>query len=253
MPEADSEDIIRQYAKDGYDFIIGHSGGYAEPAEVVAEEFPNTKFAVVTTYPGNNKNLGAVAFRSGEVGYLSGMLAAMKSKTGKVAYIVGYDYPVYQEEAALFERGVKATNPNVEVSTHFLQSWTDGEKATQLALDLVASGVDILALNADEAGIAALEAITEKEGVYIIGWTKDQHDKAPGHVITSVLQDIPQLVLNSATLVQEGRWEGKLYKFGLREKIYDFAPFRGMLTPEEEAAFNVAKEKVMAGEIDISP
>lgn len=253
VSDEQSEVALREYAKEGYDFIIAQAGGYIKSAEKVAEEFPRTKFALVTTYPGNNRNLGAVAFRSGEVGYLSGVLAAMKTRTNKVAYIVGADYPVYKEEAALFRRGVAATNPDIEIVTEFLQTWTDGEKGKSVALALADKGYDSFAINADEAGIGALKAVAEREDVNIIGWTKDQYDLAPDHVVTSVLQDMPTLILNAADLMQQGKWEGKLYKFGLKEGIYDFAPFRGSLTPEQEAEFVAIKEKVLTGEIDISP
>lgn len=252
IPDKASEAPLRQYAKAGYDFIIAQSGGYVESAEKVANEFPRTKFALVTTYSGNNRNLGAVAFRSGEAGYLTGVLAAMKTKTNKVAYIVGYDYPVYKEEAALFRKGAKAMNPNIEVSTEFLKTWTDGEKGKKVALALADKGYDCFAINADEAGVGALKAVTQREGVHAIGWTVDQHELAPDRVITSVLQDMPKLILNAADLMQQGQWEGKLYKFGLKEGIYDFAPFRGSLTAEQETKFLAIKDKVMSGEIDIS-
>lgn len=251
--DTDAEPMLRQYAEEGYDFIIAQSGGYIEPAEKIADEFPRTKFAIVTTYPGNNRNLGAVAFRSGEVGYLSGVLAAMTTKTNKVAYIVGADYPVYVEEAQLFRQGALATNPNLEVATEFLQTWTDGEIGKEVALGLADQGYDVFAINADEAGVEALKAVTERDGTRVIGWTSDQYELAPDRIITSMLQDIPKLVFNSADLMQQGRWEGKLYKFGLKEGIYDIAPFRGSLTPAQEATFNDIREKVMTGEIDISP
>lgn len=252
VPDGAGEAPLRQYAKEGYDLIIAHSGGYIDSAEKVSNEFPRTKFALVTTYPGNNRNLGAVAFRSGEAGYLSGVLATMKTKTNKVAYIVGYDYPVYKEEAALFRKGAKATNPNVEVVTEFLQSWTDGEKGKKVALALADKGYDSFAINADEAGIGAIKALARREGIKIIGWTTDQHHLAPNHIITSVLQDIPKLILNAADLMQRGQWEGKLYKFGFKEGIYDLAPFRGSLSAAEEAEFTKIKNKVVTGEIDIS-
>jgi len=253
-PVADeaSEAPLREYAEAGYDLIIGHSGGYIEPAEKVAHDFPRTKFALVTTYAGNNRNLGAVAFRSGEVGYLTGVLAAMKTKTNKVAYIVGYDYPVYKEEAALFRKGAEATKPGIEVTTEFLKTWTDAEKGKTVALALADKGYDFFAINADEAGIGALKAVTQRQGVKVIGWTTDQHELAPDRVITSVLQDIPKLVLSAADLMQQGRWEGKLYKFGLKEGIYSFAPFRGSLSASEEKQFSQIKNQVMTGEIDIS-
>ncbi|WP_219904305.1 BMP family protein [Stenomitos frigidus] len=250
---AHSESALRHYAQAGYDLVIAASGAYPQAAEKVAKDFPRTKFALVTTYPGNNKNLGAVAFRSGEVGYLTGALAAIKTKTQKVGYIVGAAYPVYKEEEALFRRGVKATNPSVQASTAFLETWTDTVKATKVALDMVATGVDVLAVNADEAGIAALKAVTQKPGVAVIGWAKDQSALAPGKVVTSVLQDIPNLVLNAAVLTQQGRWEGRLYKFGLKEKIYDFAPFHETLTASEETAFKTIREAVTTGKIDVSP
>lgn len=253
VDDQQSETALRKYAQEGYDLIIAGSGGYVEAAEKVAQEFPRTKFALVTTYKGNNKNLGAVAFRSGEVGYLTGALAAMKTKTNKVGYIVGAPYPVYQEEEALFKRGVEATNAAVQASTAFLDSWTDTAKATKVAMEMVNSGVDVLAINADEAGLAAIEAVTQKPGVFVIGWSKDQYQLAPGKVLTSVLQDIPNLVLSAAVLTQQGRWEGKLYKFGLKEKIYDFAPFRGTLTAQEEQAFKALRESVTTGKIDVSP
>lgn len=253
VADGQAEAPLREYAKAGYDFIIAHSGGYIENAEKVADEFPRTKFALVTTYGGNNRNLGAAAFRSGEVGYLSGVLAAMKTKTNRVAYIVGADYPVYKEEAELFRRGVTATKPNVEIATEFLQTWTDGEKGRTVALALADKGYDCFAINADEAGIGALKAVAERENTHIVGWAKDQYDLAPDRVLTSVLQDMPKLILNTADLMQQGKWEGKLYKFGLKEGIYDFAPFRGSLTSDEEAKFMAIKDKVITGEIDVSP
>ncbi|MGI0484810.1 BMP family protein [Pantanalinema rosaneae CENA516] len=252
VPDGAGEAPLRQYAKAGYDLIIAQSGGYIESAEKVSSEFPRTKFALVTTYAGNNHNLGAVAFRSGEAGYLSGVLAAMKTKTNKVAYIVGFDYPVYKEEAALFRKGAKAINPNIEVATEFLQSWTDGKKGGEITLALADQGYDSFAINADEAGIVALKAITQRSGIHVIGWTTDQYELAPNHVITSVLQDIPKLILSAADLMQQGQWEGKLYKFGFKEGIYNLAPFRGSLTAAEEAEFTTIKNKVITGEIDIS-
>jgi len=253
IPDNESKPYLRQYAGAGYDFIIAHSGGYVADVETVADEFPRTKFAMVTTYPGNNRNLGAVAFRSGEVGYLSGVLAAMTTETNKVAYLVGEAYPVYQEEAALFRKGALATKPDVEVVTEFLGTWTDGETGKTVAMGLADRGFDRFAINADEAGIEAIKAITKSSSVKVIGWTTDQYEIAPDHVITSMLQDIPQLILNAADLFQQGKWEGKLYKFGLKEEIYSVAPFRGSLTPEQEATFNAIKNKVIIGEIDISP
>ncbi|WP_413165220.1 BMP family lipoprotein [Capilliphycus salinus ALCB114379] len=249
----EGEEFLRQYAEQNYDFIIAAGGGYLEAIEKVSLEFPRSKFAVIATYPGNNKNLGALSFRAGEVGYLSGVIAGMKTQTNKVAYVAGQDYQMPVEAAKLYRQGAKDVNPNVEVYTEYLQTWTDGEKAINVTQDLVKKGVDIFTINADEAGVAAIKVLKKTPDVYMIGWIKDMHEFAPDRMITSVLHDFPALLLNASALVQEGRWQGTLYKFGLKEGIYDFAPFRDLLTEEQQQRFRQIREKVVNGEIDITP
>jgi basic membrane lipoprotein Med (substrate-binding protein (PBP1-ABC) superfamily) len=247
------EEFLRQYAEESYDFIIAAGGGYLDAIEKVSLEFPRTKFAVIATYPGNNKNLGALSFRAGEVGYLSGVISAMTTQTNKVAYIAGADYQIPVEAAKLYQRGAKEINPNIEVFIEYLQTWTDGEKAINVTQDLVKKGVDIFTINADEAGVAAIEVLKQNPEVYMIGWIKDMYELAPERMITSVLHDFPALLLNASALVQEGRWQGTLYKFGLKEGIYGFASFRGLLTEKQQQQFSQIREQVINGEIDITP
>ena len=64
---------------------------------------------------------------------------------------------------------------------------------------------------------------------------------------------MPVLVLESAILVGEGRWEGKQYTLGLRDKAHDLAPFSGLLTSEEEAKVKAVRHDILAGEIATSP
>ncbi|MBL8193535.1 MAG: BMP family protein [Blastocatellia bacterium] len=242
----------RKYAVQGYDFVILHGGEYVEPAQIVAKEFPRTKFAVNGFYSGNNSNLGAITFRFGEMGYLTGLIAGMKTKTKHIAYMVGDDFPQYVEEAVFFEKAAKSVDPNIKVSIRYLHTWIDPNKATQTALELVSQGVDIISINTDHPGVTAIKEIAKYPQVLIIGRDQDQHDVAPGKVITSVINDSSNLILRAATLVQQGRWEGKQYKFGLREDIFNFAPFRNHLTPEQIEKFNNISEEIRSGNLDTS-
>lgn len=251
VAEADSEKVFRQYAQDGYDFVIGHGGEYIPAAEVVAEAFPRTKFAVTAIHAGNNKNLGALSLRDGEIGYLTGVVAGLKTKTNKVAFIGGVAYPAIQEQATLFERGAKAINPKVEVTIAWVDSWTDEVKTRQIAEAQVKAGADVLLGDVDALGLVVIET-AKKAGVYAIGWSLDQHNAAPDTVLTSGIQRIPVAMLEGATLVQQGRWEGKQYKFGLQEGAEDLAPFYGLLSTEEEAKVNAARADILAGKIDVT-
>lgn len=254
VPESEAEqiEIIRQYAEDGFDFILGHGGEYIPAFEKVAEEFPQTQFALVTGYGGNNKNLGGLAVRADEAGYLAGVVAGLKTKSNKVTYIGGEVYPSTQEEATAFEQGVKDTNPAVEVSIQWVESWSDQDKAREIALAQVEAGVDVLAVDADIAGLAALE-VAEQEGVYAIGWVQDQYELAPKAVVASVMQHMSKRLLEGALLVQQGRWEGKQYKLGLQEGVVDLAPFHGSLTAEEEAVVKQVREDIITGKVEILP
>lgn len=252
VSEVEAEKIARQYANDGFDFIIGHGAEFTNSLEVVAQAYPRTKFAVVAGYAGNNKNFGGIGFRADEIGYLSGIVAGLKTKSNKVVFIGGVDYPDLQVNAAAFEQGAKAVNPKVEVSTEWVGSWTDGDKAREIALAQIAAGADVLLANADTAALTAIEE-AEKAGIYAIGWAIDQHDLAPETILTSAVQRTPVLFLEAATLVQQGRWEGKQYRFGLHEGAQDLAPFHGLLNTEEEAKISAVRADILAGKIDMTP
>lgn len=250
--DAEKEKITRQYAEDGFNFIIGHGGEYIAAFEKVAKEFPQTRFVVVSGYAGNNTNLGAVTVHADEAGYLAGVVAALKTKTNKVAYLGGEVYPTTQEEADGFEKGAKATNPTIEVTITWVESWSDKEKAKEIALAQIAAGVDVLAVDADLAAFGALE-VAESKGVKAIGWVQDQHEVAPQAIITSMIQKVPVMLLKCATLVRQGRWEGKQYKFGLREGVNEVAPSYGALTSDEETQLKQVQEDLISGKINILP
>ncbi len=252
VAEADFERVFRQYARDGFDFIIGHGGQLVPAAEIVAEEFPRTKFAVVTKYGGNNKNLGTLSMRDSELAYLVGVVAALKTKTNKVGHVGGIPYAAGKEIATLFERGVKDINPGATVFIEWIGDFTDRDKAREIAQSQIENDADVLFTIAAGTSVV-VHQLAEDAGVYTIGWVEDLHNLAPNTVVTSGIQDLPLLLLKGATLVRQGRWEGKQYKFGLREGVQRLAPFYGLLTPEEEAQVNAVKNDIISGKIDLTP
>lgn len=248
VTEARSKDVFRRFAREGYDLVIGHGGEYVEEAEIVANEFPRIKFALVALYPGNSRNLGAVRFRETELGYLTGAVAALRSRTNQVAYVGGMPFRHLQEQAAAFALGARSIKPDIQVHTHWLGDWTHVERARAAARDLIASGVDVLSVNAERAGRGVFEE-AQASRVFVIGWNLDQYPLAPEAVVTSGIQRIPVVLLEAARLVKQGRWEGKQYRFGLREGAQDLAPFRGMLSDEDVQRVNRLRSDLLSGDI----
>jgi basic membrane protein A len=250
VTETNAAQVFKEYAEQGFDLVIGHGSQYYASAEEIAQQFPRTKFAVVGDFPGNNRNLGAVSFRNGETGYLIGVVAALKSKSNKIAYIGGMENQSQQEAAKLVQRGAASINPDAVVSVQWVGSWTDSAKAADLAQKQLQAGADVLIQNADSAGIAVFEA-AEQAGVFAIGWAEDQNALAPRTIVTSAIQRVPVLLLNVATLVRRGRWEGKQYTFGMKEGALDIAPFYGLLTKDEEQRVRQIQQDIVTTKIDV--
>jgi basic membrane protein A len=239
------------YAAEGFALVIGHGAEYADAAMEVANKYPRTRFALVALHPGNNRNLGAIRFREAEIGYLAGAVAALRTKSRKVAYIAGVKYHHLEEQASSFERGAKSIDPNIEVATEWLDSWTDVEKARRTARQFLDRGFDVLSINADKAGLSGIDE-AKKASAYAIGWNLDQHEVAAGTVVTSGVQRMPVLLLEGARLVRLGRFEGKQYRFGLREGAQDLAPFYGLLTGQQAAIIARIREDILTGKLDVS-
>lgn len=248
IPENDFERVFQQYAQDGFDFIIGHGGQFVPAAEIVARAFPLTKFAVTGKYAGNNKNLGALSIREKEMKYLAGVVAALKTKTNKVAYIGGVANPHMK---GFFEQGVRETNPKVSAEIAWVNGYTDQKRAVQMAQNYIRAGCDVIAVYAGKAGLA-VHPVAEQAEIYTIGWIEDQYELAPGAVITSFVQDFSVLLVRGGELAHAGRWEGRQYKFGLREGVQKIAPSRGMLTPAQEAHVRTVQTNIIQGKIDLT-
>ncbi len=252
LSEVDFEKVFRQYASEGYDFIIGHGNQFVPAAEKVAAEFPQTDFAITGKYEGNNVNLGSLSLREGEVAYLFGAIAAIKTKTKYIGYLGGAENVSGEEITTLFKRGAQSIDPSVQLRIDWVGDFTDTVKAEQLAQNQIDSGVDIIFVLAGSAG-TEVHAQAEKAGIFTLGWIEDLNHLAPHAVLTSNVQDVPRMLLAGAILASEGRWEGKQYKFGLAEGIQNLAPFHGLLSAEEEEKVNLIKNDILAGVIDTIP
>ncbi len=95
--------------------------------------------------------------------------------------------------------------------------------------------------------------MAEQAGSYTVGWIEDQYTLAPKAVIASMIQDMPVLLVRGAELARARRWEGRQYKFGLREGVHRLTPFRGMLSKEQEARVQAVQHGIIQGKIDLAP
>jgi basic membrane protein A len=163
------------------------------------------------------------------------------------------------EEAILVERAAKRTKPNINVSINWVNSWQDPKKAKSIAKTQINNGVDVLVSDADLGNFGVLQAANTNQSVSVITWiypidgVQKHYQLAGSNIVTFVIQKIPKLLLEGATLAQQGRWEGKQYKLGILEGVQDLALFNTSLTPQEVKFVKSLKQDIITGKIDIAP
>ena len=132
--------------------------------KTVAAEFPDTHFAIIDAVV-DLPNVRSVVFKEEEGSYLVGMLAAMKSETGKVGFVGGMDIPLIRKFACGYVQGVKAANPDAEVFQNMTgttgAAWNDPVKGGELAKSQIDRGADVVYHAAGGTGIGVLQAAAD--------------------------------------------------------------------------------------------
>jgi basic membrane protein A len=252
VAEPDQVENIRDYARRGYDLVIGHGGQFDDSTKKVAATFPKVKF-FVTNGVSTGPNLANGGVNPTHYGYLTGIVAGKMTKSNKLAYITGNKFPLNDACAGAFEAGVKAYNPNAEVSVIFTGSWDDVAKAKEAAFAQIARGVDILMPALNLATLGVIEAAREK-GVYAIGFSRDQLHVAPKTVLCSAIQNYGAVLFHIAKLVKEGKFEGKSYILGVETPgVTGIGKVNEVVPKEVLALVAEATEGLKAGKIKPYP
>nr|MBA3323823.1 BMP family ABC transporter substrate-binding protein [Paracoccaceae bacterium] len=198
-----------------------------------------------------------VVFNEHEGSYLVGVLAALASETGKVGFVGGMDIPLIQKFACGYVQGVKATNPEAEVFQNMTgttgAAWNDPVKGGELAKSQIDRGADVIYHAAGGTGIGVLQAAADA-GALGIGVDSNQNYIHPGQVLTSMLKRVDEAVYDALMDSHNDEWSAGIVVMGLAEDGVGYAVDENnepLLTPEMIAAAEEAREKIIAGEIEV--
>jgi len=232
VADSDEAEALRDYAGQGYNIVMGHSGRFVSAMEQVAPDFPKTQFIAVSGNEGMPPNVMSIDWNNAQFGCQLGTLAARMSKSHKVAGVYGLEgVPNITAQAGGFR--ICAKQAGAEVTILYVKDMEDAAAAKEAALSLVAQGADVLTgkLNAAEAGL--VEAAKEKH-VYVTGRGLDQTKMAPEYVLTNIVEDWPAMFGSTADQVKTGKLFGTFVQYG-----YDTAPVTGaVLQYDEGKPFN---------------
>jgi basic membrane protein A and related proteins len=250
--DAKIPDAMRSYAQKGASLVIGHGFEYNEPASELAADFPNTVF-ISSSGGKTGPNFGAIRFYLEQGFYIAGAVAALTSKTGKIAMIGGPEVPSIKSTFKAFEAGAKAAKPEIVVSEVFTGDGQDVAKAQQAALAAIASGADVLIHQANAAAQGVFDAAKQK-GVLAIGANLNQNDNASGVVFCSAIIKAEPAFLALAEKVKSGAYKGEISLFGMDQGAIDFVWNESLSAKAPQAAKDKAKDllaQIKSGTLEV--
>ena len=247
VSNADYERVMREYATAGNTLIVGEAFAVEAAARKVAKDFPKVNFLLGSSGKVQAPNLSVFDNYIQEPAYLSGMVAGGMTKSNKIGMVGGFPIPEVNRLMNAFMAGAKETNPKVEFSVSFINSWFDPPKAKEAAFAMIDKGADVM--YAERFGVS--DAAKEK-GKLAIGNVINTQEKYPDTVVSSALWNMEPTINHALKLVKDGKFKAEDYgPFSMMKyKGSELAPLGTFekKVPADIVAKVMAKEKaILAG------
>lgn len=206
VSNADYERVMREYATAGNMLIVGEAFAVEAAARKVAKDFPKVSFLMGSSGKPVAPNFSVFDNYIQEPAYLSGLIAGGMSKSNKIGLVGGFPIPEVNRLMNAFMAGAKETNPKVEFSVSFINSWFDPPKAKEAAFAMIDKGADVL--YAERFGVS--DAAKEK-GKLAIGNVINTQAQYPDTVVASALWHFEPSADRAIKLAREGKFSAEDY------------------------------------------
>jgi basic membrane protein A len=255
--DAQREQVLRKFAKDGFTPIMTVGFAWATALGKIADEFPQTKFGIIDMVV-DKPNVQSIVFREQESSFVVGVLAAKTSKSGKVGFVGGMDIPLISKFGCGYAQGVKyASGGKDEVFANMTgttpAAWNDPVKGGELAKSQIDRGADIVYAAAGATGQGVLKAAADA-GKLGIGVDSNQNGLYPHKVLTSALKHVDVATYKSFMDAKNGTWKAGIQSLGLKEDGVGFAMDdnnKDLVSADAKAAADSAAADIISGKIEV--
>lgn len=249
---ADVERVARDYASRGYELIIAHGSAYGEHIARIAPDFPDTFFMHGHSMEVAD-NISSYWTYYHEGGFVAGALAAYLSETKKMGVVAGLAIPSVIMGSEGFKAGAEYVDPDITVNITYIGSFEDPAGGKEAALAQIEGGADVICILGNGTGLGSISAVTELD-VLAIGFYGDQHNRAPEHVVTSVMNVWDPIVIKALEDIKAGKFGNNTYYPNLEDGSVAMAPyfyFEDKIPQEVKDDVEEIKAKIFAGEIEV--
>lgn len=206
VANTDYERVMRQYAQEGNDLLVGEVFGVERAARKAAADYPEVAFLMGSSFGPTKPKFSVFDNWIHEPSYLSGMVAGWVTKSNLIGMVGGYAIPEVNRLMHAFMNGARAVNPNVKFMVTFINSWYDPPKAKEAAFAMIDRGADIL--YAERFGVS--DAAKER-GVKAVGNVIDTSTQYPGVILASALWHMEPTIDRAIANVVAGTFEPQDY------------------------------------------
>ena len=230
--------VIREYAEQGVQLIVGEVYGVEKDARSVAKDYPKVAFLCGSSGGPQGSNFGTFGTWNHEAAYLTGILAGHMTKTGKLGAVGGYPIPEVNRLIHAFRQGVREVKLDATFQVAFINTWFDPPKAKEAALAQLDSGCDILF--GERIGTADA---AKARGKLSVGSLIDYMPRYPGTVFANAMWYFRPILNGAIADVQAGRPTGKDYSpFSMMKTGGNGVTFDSKLVPPAALKMMQAKE-----------
>jgi basic membrane protein A len=218
--------LLQKLAKDGYNPILLSFTEYRKQAITqVMANYPKTRFIVLNGSL-NMPNAHYISFSYQESSFLSGYLAAKKSKTQKIGFVGGAKIPVIKNFLCGYIKGAKYANKDIVIEHEYIGSdmhaFINPNRAYEIAKEQIKNGADVIFAPAGHSSVGALKAVNETK-VYGIGVDSNQNGLYPGRILTSAMVRVDNAIMRALMAAKNNIWGPQMKIMGLQENGVELA------------------------------
>ena len=260
VPEtvAAEESMRNMIYQDGASVVFATSFGYYDPFTIdMARENPGVQFFHCgglyneKTHP---KNIGIYFGFIDEVEYLSGMLAGLSTRAGKLGFVAAKPIPQVLRNINSFTLGARSVNPNVTTKVVFTGDWVLPVREAEASSSLADQGYDVLTGHTGSPRV--IVQIAERRGIFACGYQFDQSSMAPHGFLTgaqwawgTVYARIAEMV-HAGMSVTNGTIPRRLTGT-LKDQFCKLSPYGPSVTAQSRERIASAKAAILDGSREI--
>ncbi|RPF55936.1 BMP family lipoprotein [Aquisalibacillus elongatus] len=257
---------LTRLTQSDYELVFGIGYKLTEAIEKVAEQNPDTKYALVDEVA-EGDNIASITFKEHQGSFLVGVAAALKTETGKVGFVGGMDSPLINKFEVGYIAGVKSIDPSIEIDVRYAETFSDAGKGRQIANSMYNSDADVIYHAAGGAGNGVFNEAKDIKNnnpdrdVWVIGVDRDQYEEGALEVddteynvtLTSMVKRVDISVQDVIERTMDGEFPaGETLEYGLSDNGISAADTNEEAYTEDiKSEVEDWKEQIQNGDIDV--